>query len=344
MTLWIIFASLSLVAVGFAVWPLYRQQRKLTATVAVTIVGVVALSAGLYAYQGAPEVQSGTAALPEMDAVITTLAERLESNPEDLNGWKMLGRSYMTLGNFKGAIDAFERAIDLESGHDAQTLVALGEARLADSGGGIDESISALFESALAIDPNNPQALFYGGIGAFNRDDPALAANRWERLLSLNPPAEIEGILRQRIAEWRGEELPAAAAPPPAERTVAQAAPAAAGEGIIVSARVSLSEAAMAALDQDAVVFIMARDPAQPSPPIAVTRAMLSQLPVQVEFSDSDSMMQGRSLSMFPEFELLARVAVSGQRTQQPGDWYGTVEVRPAEGRSVEIEISEQVP
>ena len=99
-----------------------------------------------------------------------------------------------------------------------------------------------------------------------------------------------------------------------------------------------------AALNQDAVVFIMARDPAQPSPPIAVTRAMVSQLPVQVEFSDSDSMMQGRSLSMFPEFELVARVAVSGQRTQQPGDWYGTVQVRPAEGNSVQLEISEQVP
>ena len=203
MTLWIVFAALSLIAVGFAVWPLYRQQRKLTATVAVTIVGVVALSAGLYAYQGEPDVPSGTAALPEMDEVITSLAARLEANPEDLNGWKMLARSYMTLGNFKGAIDAFDRAIELEGGRDAQTLVSLGEARLADSGGGIDENISALFESALAIDPNNPQALFYGGIGAFNRDNKELAASRWERLLALNPPTEIQGILQQRIAEHR---------------------------------------------------------------------------------------------------------------------------------------------
>ena len=343
MSLWIVFAVLSLVAVGFAVWPLYRQQRKLTATIAVTIVTVVALSAGLYAYQGAPDVQSGTAALPEMDEVIVSLAERLEANPEDLNGWKMLGRSYMSLGNFKGAIDAFERAIDLESGRDAQTLVSLGEARLADSGGDIDENISALFESALAIDPNNPQALFYGGIGAFNRDDAALAANRWERLLSLNPPAEIEGILRQRIAEWRGEPAPAVA-PAAAAQAVAEPEPAAADGDAIVSARVSLSESAMAALKEDAMVFILARDPAQPSPPIAVTRVMLSQLPLQVAFSDSDSMMQGRTLSMFAEFELVARVAVSGQRTQQPGDWFGAVQVRPADSKSVELTISEQVP
>jgi len=92
------------------------------------------------------------------------------------------------------------------------------------------------------------------------------------------------------------------------------------------------------------MVFIMARDPAQPSPPIAVTRAMLSELPLQVEFADSDSMMEGRSLSMFEEFELIARVAVSGQRTQQPGDWYGSVIVRPEETKSVQLFISELVP
>ncbi len=55
-------------------------------------------------------------------------------------------------------------------------------------------------------------------------------------------------------------------------------------------------------------------------------------------------MMEGRSLSMFEEFELLARVAVSGQRTQQPGDWFGTVLVTPAENKSVQLSISEQVP
>ena len=65
---------------------------------------------------------------------------------------------------------------------------------------------------------------------------------------------------------------------------------------------------------------------------------------LQVEFADSDSMMEGRSLSMFAEFELVARVAVSGQRNQQPGDWYGSVIVRPEESKSVQLVISELVP
>ena len=171
----------------------------------------------------------------------------------------------------------------------------------------------------------------------------ALAANRWERLLGLNPPGDIEGMLRQRIAEWRGEPAPAARVQETPQASPETSPPVERGD-VIVSARVLLSEAAMAAMQQDAMVFVMARDPAQPSPPIAVTRVMLSQLPMQVDFTDSDSMMAGRSLSTFEEFEMVARVAVSGQRTQQPGDWYGTVIVRPAENQSVELSISELVP
>jgi len=345
MNLWILFAIMSLVAVAFAVWPLYRKERRLTGTVAAAIVVVVALSSGLYYYQGEPELPSGGAAAQEMDQVIDSLAARLESNPEDIEGWKMLGRSYVALGNFVGAIDAYERAVELESGQDAQTLVALGEAQLAKNNGAFGGETSALFESALAIDPNNPAGLFYGGLGAADRNDLALAASRWERLLGLNPPAEIEGMVRQRIAEWRGEPMPAAAAPvQAAPQAMPETSPPVERPDAIVRARVALSEAAMDALQQDAMVFIMARDPAQPSPPIAVTRAMLSELPLQVEFADSDSMMEGRSLSMFEEFELIARVAVSGQRTQQPGDWYGSVIVRPEETKSVQLFISELVP
>ena len=352
MELWILFAIMSLVAVGFAVWPLYRRQQRLSAAVLLSVIVIVAVSAGLYGYQGQPEVPSGGGAGAEMDEVIASLAARLEENPGDANGWKMLGRSYMALGNFSGAIDAFSKANDLESGQDAQTLVSLGEAQLASGGGTYNEQISALFESALAIDPNNPQALFYAGIAAFNRDDPALAANRWERLLSLNPPAEIEGILRQRIAEWRGEPPPVAAHPPvtepvpetddvPQPRGSMTEEP---SDGAVVSAALSLSAEAKASLPADGIVFIIARDPAQPSPPIAVTRRRLVELPVQVELGDRESMVAGRSLSTFAEFELVARVSLSGQPAQQPGDWYGSVIVVPEEQNVVELTVSEQVP
>ena len=126
------------------------------------------------------------------------------------------------------------------------------------------------------------------------------------------------------------------------------AAPAAADETVpddaVVSARVALSEEAVAAINRDASVFIIARDPAAPSPPIAVTRRLLSELPAVVSLTDAQSMVEGRNLSAFAELEILARVSLSGGPAAASGDWFGSKLVRPAENRSITLTINQQVP
>jgi cytochrome c-type biogenesis protein CcmH len=351
MTLWIFLGLMSLIAVGFAVWPLYRRGKGFSPIVAVVVVLVVGLSAGLYNYQGSPAQPSGGAALAEMDDAVAGLAARLEANPDDPNGWQMLGRSYMSLGNYFAAVAAFEKAVELESSQNPQALVGLGEALLAESGSGIEGHIAALFENALALDPNNPQALFYGGIGSFNRDDKVTAANRWEQLLALNPPAEIQGILKQRIAEWRGEEPPAMAQAMPEGHPAAQPAATDAAEssapvvpdGAVVSARISLTDTAASSLPAEATVFLIARDVAQPVPPIAVARRRLSELPTTISLGDRESMVPGRELSTFAEFELLVRVSVSGQPSAQPGDWYGSQIVTPTQNNAIDLAVDQMV-
>lgn len=341
MTLWISFTAMGLVAIGFAAWPLYRHQKRFTALIGITIVGVAGLSAGLYAYNGSPELPSARGSQTAVDDVVRSLAERLAANPEDLSGWKMLGRSYMAIGNHNGAVTAFEKAMALESAQNAQTLVSLGEALLAGSGSGVNGRIATLFENALSIDPNNSQALFYGGIGAYNRADPNLAADRWERLLTLNPPAEIEEMLHQRIAEWRGQEPPALVEP---TAPVEPAAPVELSDDAVISVAISLSAAATEALAGHATIYVIALDPSQPRPPIAVVRRVLSDLPTTVELGDRESMVPGRSLSGFAEFELIVRVSISGQPTAQPGDWYGSMLVKPAENNRIELSIDQKVP
>jgi len=346
MTLWIFFAVMLLVAVGFVVIPLYQQQKKLTTVIAVSVIVVVAISAGLYHKNGTPDAPAGAGAQPGVDDLLVDLAQRLDKNPDNLEGWKMLGRSYSAVGNFQDAINAFEHVIELDGGKDAESLVALGESLLAGSGGGIEGRVATLFESALAIDENNPQALFYGGIGAFNRDDPDLAASRWERLLGLDPPAEIEGILRQRVAEWRGETAAAMPAdhPPISTTPEPEQAPPPPVEQPDVVLSVAISVAGTANVPAGAMAFLIARDPAQPSPPIAVKRLNTSELPITVNLADSDSMVAGRALSGFAEVELLVRVSMSGQRTQQSGDWIGVQVVNPAEKKNVTLLIDQQVP
>lgn len=352
MTFWIILAVLCLVALWFGAWPLYRESRRLTPLLAVVVVFTVAFSAGLYNVVGNPNLPSAGAQegqLPEMGAVMASLQQRLAENPEDLSGWTMLARSQMALEQFGDAVSSYERIMELEDGRNAQTLVDLALAILSRDGTPIEGRTAALIESALAIEPNNPAALFYSGIASANRGDNELAASRWEILMGLSPPPEIRSILEQKVAEWRG------IAPESVQPKVAEATPSAApalaepvapeaAAGAVVTARIALSESAMSAISADANVFIIARDPAQPSPPIAVDRVRLSDLPAVVALGDENSMVAGRALSGFEEFELLARVSLSGGPAAAAGDWFGTLIVKPSTESTVFLSIDQQVP
>ena len=350
MTFWIIAALLCLVAVGFGAWPLYRESRRLTPLLAIVIVSTVAVSVGLYGHVGSPDVASAGAhsdTLPDMESAIASLQRRLQDNPEDVNGWNMLARSYMSLQRFGDAVSAYERVMELEDGQNAQTMVDLALAILSRDGTAIEGRTSSLIESALALEPNNPAALFYSGIASANRGDTEMAATRWEMLLGLNPPPEIRSILEQRVAEWRGVPIesiePPVVATGPSTPSASGGAPTADPDAV-VTARIALSDNALSALTADANVFVIARDPAQPSPPIAVSRVRLSDLPAVVSLGDAQSMVAGRSLSGFEEFELLARVSLSGSPAAASGDWFGTMIVRPADDASVFRAIDQQVP
>jgi cytochrome c-type biogenesis protein CcmH len=331
---WIITGVMLAAAVLVVAGPLYRAEKRLTGTSIGAIAVISALTGILYSQIGTPnpDLSAGAAGdMPGIEEMVSSLAERLQDNPEDLAGWKMLGRSYLQLRNFPGAIAAFERAVELESAQDGQTLADLGEAVLMEDPQSLMGRAGQLFENALALSPSNPKALFYSGMAAAQRGDNALAASRWEALLATSPPPNIQEILRQRIAELRGEAPPA---PAPA---VAESA------GPIVTADISLGEAAAAAGLPDATVFIIARDPNQPSPPIAAVRRRLSELPASVSVSDADAMIPGRVPSGFATLEIIARVSMSGEPIAQTGDWYGQGLVDTTAADQVQIVINQQV-
>ena len=66
--------------------------------------------------------------LPDVDTMIERLAKRLETEPNDANGWRTLGWSYLNTGRPADAVKAYERLLTLTPGNsDAET--ALNEAR-----------------------------------------------------------------------------------------------------------------------------------------------------------------------------------------------------------------------
>ena len=320
--IWLILSLMLLVAATVVVWPLFRHQKKLSLQSTTAILFVVALSAGLYASIGTPGGQSAGSEMASVEEMVAGLDQRLRENPDDLAGWKMLGRSYFQLGNYDKAIAALERAVEIESASNGQTLVDLGEAIWMQDQRSLTGRAGELFENAIATSPNNPKALFYGGLVAVERGERFLAAERWEALLASSPPQGIQDILRQKIAGLRGEDMP---------------------DGPIVSATIELGAAAENVVDPNATVFIIARDPAQRRPPIAAVRRRVGELPAVVALSDSDAMIPGRLLSAFSELEIVARVSMSGQPVAQSGDWYGEKLIRPSETSEVSIVIDREV-
>lgn len=330
--LWLIFGLMLLVAALVVAWPLIRQERRLTVRSALAIVIVIAVSAAMYSQTGQPDARGAITESNSVEEMVTALASRLETDPEDLKGWKMLARSYIQLKQYPQAIAAFERAVELEQYRDGQTLVDLGEAIMLNDNNALHGRALQLFENALAIAPRNPKAMFYGGIAAIERGEPLVAADRWEALLESSPPAEIEGILRQRIAEWRGLDVPAT---PPASDVV---------DAVVIAVNIALADEAAQIVEPGASVFIIARDPAQPAPPIAVARRLASELPFTVSLSDADSMIPGRALSNFATLEIIVRVSASGQPIAQSGDWFGSQVIDAGTTRDLDIVIEHQVP
>jgi cytochrome c-type biogenesis protein CcmH len=330
--LWFLFGVMLLTAALVVAWPIYQHQRRFSLAGAAMVVVVIGLSAGLYARIGTPDVDAVDPEASSMEEMIQALDARLQKNPDDPEGWKMLGRSYMQMGNPARAIAAFEQAAALEGSSNGETLVSLGEAVLTDNQASINGRAGELFESGLSLAPTNPRALFFAGLAAASRGDIEVAADRWELLLAQSPPPEIEQLLRERVAQWRGEPVAPAQSAPQSVATP------------IVTIDVRIGDAAASNINPSSSVFIIARDPAQPSPPLAVTRRTASDLPTSVSMSDADAMIPGRNLSAYENLEIIVRVSASGQPIAQPGDWYGQSIVRPADGQSIEVVVDQQVP
>ena len=315
--------------------PLYKKEKRVSTNSTLAIAFVLLISISVYNQIGTPDAETQQpGAIPGVDEMVIALAQRLQQNPNDLSGWKMLGRSYLQMRDYQAATTAFERAVEIEGGQNGQTLADLGEAILLGDGGTPTGRAGELFENALAVSPNNQKALFYGGMAAVERGDKELGAERLETLLASSPPQNIQEILRQQIAELRGEAPLPDATPASAEPT----------GNAVVTVRVTLGESAISGVQADSTVFIIVRDPAQPSPPIAAVRRRADELPAYVAIGDSDAMVPGRVPSAYAQLEIVARVSMSGQPIAQSGDWFGQQTISTADSNEIAISINEQVP
>lgn len=146
-------------------------------------------------------VQETVQRTAQIDDLLQQLEARLEQNPTDIEGWLLLGRANAGMKRYQPAIDAYQRAYELSQGRNMEALLGLGEALMLSDEPRSTARATALFEEALRLDPDNPQALWFGSIAALQSGALHLARERLARLLAHDPPDELRDMLERQIRE-----------------------------------------------------------------------------------------------------------------------------------------------
>lgn len=139
--------------------------------------------------------------VPDVEQMVIGLAERLKAQPDDLDGWIMLGRSYSVLERFDEAVVALKHAETIAKG-DASVTAMLGEFQVFAAGGVVTPEAKASFDDAVARDAGHPAARFYLALAKSQIGDARGALDDWLALLrDSDPAATWLPVLRQRIDE-----------------------------------------------------------------------------------------------------------------------------------------------
>ncbi len=293
------------------------------------------VAGGLYALVGTPGALDPTAGArsaqaehdvtPEqINAMVAKLAERLEQEPDNVEGWNMLARSLSALGRFDESAKAYAKVVAL-GGKNADVLADYADVLAMAAGRTLDGEPTRLVQEALALDPNHVKALALAGTAEFARGDYDAAIAHWERLMKTLPADSplAEGVrgglatARQRAGRPALAAAPAAPTPPTPPTTPA-AAGAEAVQGIVM-----LDAALAANVKPEDVLFVLARPADGSRMPLAVARVAVRDLPYAFRLDDSMAMAPGAKLSLHPRVVVTARISRSGQATPTKGDLEG---------------------
>jgi len=333
------------VAIGLVAWPLVGPRRRgdsiAKAPVAATVVAAALPVSAFLLYFWAsnwdwnpppPAPAQGTGlSQADIQRAVAQLQQELAKNPDDIEHWKLLGRSATVLGNFELARKAFAEAYTRTQGKDVDAIVGYAESLVLIDERSIDGEAAELFERALALEPGNPRALWYGGVAAYRRGAMKLAQQRWTDLQQYELPEQLRREVAAHLAELeltQGKATPQDAAPT-------------AADGIDIAIAVEPKLAAR--IPANATLFVIARR-GSGGPPLAVQRHPVGQWPVKLRISDADAMLPGIRLASGGPITLIARISSSGQPIAASGDLFGEVGYDFASAHPANITIDRIVP
>ena len=332
----ILAATLILIAIAFVAIPLLRGGTSAPWAALGCIAVLLLGSVGLYA-TWSNWSWSGEPAADTPAGMVSRLARRLEREPDDLNGWLMLGRSYAAMSQTPLALRAYERADRLAEGRNAEALIGIAELLTLQDDNALAGRAGDLFERALTLDPTAGKALFFGAVAAMRRGELPVARERFAKLLTLNPPDEVRPLIEQQVTALDRAIAGAGSA------TAGQAAATGPVAAAAVRIKVSLAPKLAAGTLDGARLFVFVRDPASPGPPLAVKR-VAAKFPLEVELTAADAMMPNHAITAGQRVLVVARISQSGQAEATSGDPFGEVSYDVGRDAAREILIDRVTP
>jgi cytochrome c-type biogenesis protein CcmH len=148
------------------------------------------------AAQTAPDAAAGAG---QVESMITKLQARLQTNPKDAEGWRMLGWAQFNTQHFAASAEAYAKALEIDPAN-MDYKSAYAESLVQSAEGVVTPKAQTLIAEVLAKDPKEYRARFYDALAHEQAGDQNGALDRWMGLLADAPAdANWRDDVKQRV-------------------------------------------------------------------------------------------------------------------------------------------------
>lgn len=174
------------------------------------IVALAAVGVAVWKRTASSPSSAAAPAMPgpqgDVSSMIASLEAKLKDNPNDAEGWRMLGWAFFETGKFAESATAYARATQIDP-KKADYWSSLGEARVLAGAGDVPPDAKAAFEKAIALDPKDPRSRYFLAVAQDIAGDHKGAIDAWIALLQDTPAgAPWEADVRRLVQEVGAKE------------------------------------------------------------------------------------------------------------------------------------------
>ena len=287
------------------------------------------------------ELKTASSQVKTMQESILNLEQKLKEDPENVDGWRMLGQSYFVIQQYEQSKNAYIKAADLLNQADPEVLVLLAEASAFSNQQLFADYEESLLNKALSINPKHERGLWYAGYSDYTNSRFKEASEHWGELLKLVPADRPD--VKDSLVKFLNDARSQAGLPALAESEVVSDD---ADSKRSINVSVQLSEKVNELAESGDTLFVYARAVSGPKMPLSLARFNVSSLPVTVKLTKEMAMLPSMDIDTFEQVEVLARISKSGQAISQPGDLISTgvvVDFSQSNSAEVQLEINSVV-